>query len=192
MDKSRELPGIDEPKLISSFWQPGVYQYEGNLYERAVFRNETLDFFLGHGVYYQPVDVREWCGQHAPANSFLYLVDYANKFGEEKMLGQFESDINAVLNKNNFTVENLFFVISYITLYFLFFKTHKAFKTEWIVPDNIKQDIQQYLNKFIQLYGIEGGPFDCSTPRNEFFTQQTLASIHQLEEKFGLNLLNHK
>lgn len=187
-NRPTELPGIEPPQPVSVFWRPGLYNYEGNLYERAVLRNETIDFLLGKGVYYHSVDPREWCGQHEPYLSFSAMYDYAATHGNDKMLNRFEKDIVIILKTESLTPEHFMFVIDHIIGYYRAFEDGKL-TLKWQINTVIKQAIAAKLQAYISLYGSQGGPFDCHTPRHEFYTAEAIRLIEKVKEKFDVDLL---
>lgn len=181
---------IPRPELLKRFKRPASESYIGNLYERAIERNETIDFLLGKGIYYMPVDLHEWCGQHAPSNSFRHMEEYARIYSDERMLKCLEEDIRQILMRENLSTEYFNFTLNYIWLYYSAFYLDKILTVKWEISTTIKERITCHLNNFIHLYGIEGGAFDCNTPRNEFFTKAAMDNISRIKQKFGVDLLN--
>lgn len=185
--RKKELPGIAKPKKYSLFWAPRLYSYDGNWYERAVLRNETLDFMLGKGVYHQYE--RQNCGQHEPFYMFPFIEQYAAKFGNEKMLKMFERDITTLVKQKDLSPEHFTLVIEYIRYYLERFQEGRL-KLEWRLPVEIKKALNRHLNNYIALYGTQGGPLDCKTPRNEHYTKKAIDLIAITKERTGIDVLN--
>jgi len=183
----REMP---KPDFLKRFERPESESYIGNLYERAMERNGTIDFLLGKGLYYMPVDLHEWCGQHAPANSFRHMEEYTRIYSNEKMLRCLEQDSGEILARENISTEDFNFILNYIWLYHTAFYTNKTLTIKWEISTAIKERITYHLNNFVHLYGIKGGSFDCNTPRNEFFTKAAMDNVSRIKQNFGVDLLN--
>jgi hypothetical protein len=177
------------PYLLKIFERPASESYVGNLYERAVDRNETIDFLLGKGLYYMPTDLREWCGQHDPGNSFRHMEEYTRIYGNEKMLRYLEQDMIELLKLENLSTEHFNFIVDYVRRYQNAFHNRKILHLKWEVSTDIKGRITYHLNNFTHLYGTKGGPFDCGTPRNEFFTKNAGDNISRIKREFGVDLL---
>jgi hypothetical protein len=184
LNRRGELPGIAPPKPLNAFWRPGVYKYEGNLYERAVFRNETIDFLLGKGVYFKPGD---WgYKDHEPLYAFNVMTEYAKIHSCQKMLQFLERDIVLILEKD-ITPQRLYIVLDYIFLYL--WDYDKIVTTKWEISDDIKKMIQQHLNRFIDLYGLKGKAFEHDMPKNEFYIKGAVELIDKIKERLGIDLL---
>lgn len=142
---------------------------------------------LGKGVYLSYE--RQNCGQHEPFYVFHYIEEYAAKFGNEKLLKIFEKDITTLVQQKDLYPEHFTLVLEYIRYYLEGFQEGRL-KLEWRLTANIKKALNRHLNNYIALYGTQGGPLDCNTPRNEHYTKKAIDLIAMTKERTGIDVLN--
>lgn len=154
-------------------------------YEEALSNNKIVDFYLGRDKYFHRDSDT---GFHNTSTSFFGLEAYSKKYGNEKMLILFKSDIENILN-HNLTTDEFSSTINYIWIYLVnYYEDEKTcFNIEWRVEKTIRVLIKNQIEKFHKMYPVDSKYKELSDGYN---FDQTLKSINIIKNRTGIDLLD--
>jgi len=178
------------------------FKRAGNRYEEAIMQKREIDFLLGREEFFY---IEQDSGKHYSLLTMYGVFGYSQKYGNQKMLEKFNSDIYKVL-KTDISVQDLFIITNYVYLYnisYLGMLSENPSKrdkennvtVQWILSDEIKNLFTIQYKKNKKLYGhLSKDDFRwiSEDPGYGFFLYQIEAKLKIIKEKFDIDLLLEK
>lgn len=145
-----------------------------NKYEEAIAKGETVNFLLGRGSYLYPD--YDWGGTHTPSLTFIDIMKFAEKYGNERMLKQLEEDLQSAL-QNPLNPSDFLNIVTYVHIYGVKFYEGKLMVV-WYPDPQLKKIFKE------QLTALEK---DNST--DAFMLSEIQKSIQIIKDRFDIDIL---
>jgi len=153
-------------------------------YEDAKEKNEQRLFYLGEGKYFHRD--HDW-GTHCPSDSFLGLIGYLRKYGNEQMLSSFRNDFSNLFMQD-LTIDEFNTLLTYIWIYLVDFyeRENSEIILEWRIEKELRILIENKFNSFPKISPTE----KYEQLSDEWIYQNVESSFKRIKNRTGINILD--